>query len=58
MEALAAFMTSKCAFTDMLFRGSKGALAIDPSQWNNEELERITRRFTQELSKRGLKAPD
>ncbi len=32
----------------------KGALKIDPREWTPQELERITRRFTQELNKRGL----
>ncbi|GIT26508.1 MAG: hypothetical protein CM1200mP41_25520 [Gammaproteobacteria bacterium] len=31
------------------FRGSKGALTINPREWEPEELERITRRFTQEF---------
>lgn len=57
VEALAALMTLKCALTDMPFGGSKGALNIDPADWTTEELERITRRFTQELTKRGLIGP-
>lgn len=57
VEALAALMTLKCALTDMPFGGSKGALNIDPSDWTVAELERITRRFTQELTKRGLLGP-
>ena len=39
------------------FGGSKGALVIDPSEWEPYELERITRRFTQELAKRSLISP-
>jgi glutamate dehydrogenase (NAD(P)+) len=39
------------------FGGAKGALAIDPKAWEPQELERITRRFTQELAKRGLISP-
>jgi len=54
VEALAALMTYKCALMEIPFGGSKGALVIDPSQWGANELERITRRFTQELNKRGL----
>jgi len=57
VEALAALMTLKCALTDMPFGGSKGALNIEPSEWTTDELERITRRFTQELTKRGLIGP-
>jgi len=33
------------------------ALVIDPSEWEAHELERITRRFTQELAKRSLISP-
>lgn len=49
VEALAALMSYKCALMDLPFGGSKGALKINPSEWSSEELERITRRFTQEL---------
>jgi len=54
VEALAALMTYKCALVEAPFGGSKGALVVDPSEWEVDELERITRRFTQELSKRTL----
>jgi len=54
VEALAALMTYKCALVEAPFGGSKGALVIDPTEWNAHEMERITRRFTQELSKRSL----
>ncbi|MER8440232.1 Glu/Leu/Phe/Val dehydrogenase [Mesorhizobium sp. M1312] len=57
VEALAALMTLKCALVDVPFGGSKGALKIDPRERAPQELERITRRFTQELSKRGLIGP-
>ncbi|MER8672150.1 glutamate dehydrogenase, partial [Mesorhizobium sp. M1156] len=57
VEALAALMTLKCALVDVPFGGSKGALKIDPREWTQSELERITRRFTQELNKRGLIGP-
>lgn len=49
VEALAALMSYKCALMDLPFGGSKGALKINPSEWSSEELERITRRFTQGL---------
>ena len=54
VEALAALMSYKCALVEAPFGGSKGALVIDPNEWEEHELERITRRFTQELAKRSL----
>lgn len=54
VEALASLMTFKCALVEAPFGGSKGALVIDPNEWEPFELERITRRFTQELAKRSL----
>lgn len=57
VEALAALMTYKCALVDVPFGGSKGGLAINPKDWNEEELERITRRFTFELARRDLIHP-
>ena len=57
VEALAALMTYKCALVEAPFGGSKGGLCIDPRDWDEEELERITRRFTYELAKRDLIHP-
>ena len=57
VEALAALMTYKCALVEVPFGGSKGGLLIDIKKWKSEELERITRRFTQELAKRDLIHP-
>lgn len=57
VEALASLMTYKCALVEAPFGGSKGALVIDPSKWEPHELEKITRRFTQELAKRDLISP-
>jgi len=57
VEALAALMSFKCALMDVPFGGSKGALVINPAEWEEHELERITRRFTQELAKRDLINP-
>lgn len=57
VEALAALMSLKCALVDIPFGGSKGALNIEPSEWSQDELEKITRRFTQELAKRRLIGP-
>ena len=57
VEALAALMSYKCALVEVPFGGSKGGLIIDPRDWTEGELERITRRFTQELAKRDLIHP-
>ena len=57
VEALAALMTYKCALVEAPFGGSKGGLRIDPREWDEYELERITRRFAYELIKRDLISP-
>ncbi len=57
VEALAALMTYKCALVEAPFGGSKGGLCIDPRQWDEHEMELITRRFAYELIKRDLIHP-
>jgi glutamate dehydrogenase (NAD(P)+) len=57
VEALAALMTYKCALVEAPFGGSKGGLCIDPRQWDQDEIEKITRRFAYELIKRDLIHP-
>ena len=57
VEALAALMTYKCALVEAPFGGSKGGLCIDPRDWEEHELEQITRRFAYELAKRDLINP-
>ena len=57
VEALAALMTYKCALVEAPFGGSKGGLCIDPRRWDQDELEKITRRFAYELIKRDLIDP-
>jgi len=57
VEALAALMTFKCALVEAPFGGSKGGLCLDPRQYDQHELEQITRRFAYELIKRDLIHP-
>ncbi len=57
VEALAALMTYKCALVEAPFGGSKGGLCIDPREYDEHELEQITRRFAYELIKRDLINP-
>ncbi len=57
VEALAALMTYKCALVEAPFGGSKGGLCIDPREYDEHELEQITRRFAYELIKRDLIHP-
>ena len=57
VEALAALMTYKCAIVDVPYGGSKGALQIDPRDYDAAELELITRNFTMELAKKGYISP-
>ena len=57
VEALAALMTYKCALVEVPYGGSKGGLRIDPREWDEHELELITRRFAYELIKRDLIHP-
>ncbi len=57
VEALAALMTYKCAIVDVPFGGSKGGLLIEPRAHSTDELERVTRRFAEELVERGYMGP-
>ena len=57
VEALAALMTYKCALVDVPYGGSKGGLVIDPTRYNVEDLERVTRRFARELIEKGYISP-
>jgi len=57
VEALAALMTFKCALVEVPYGGSKGGLRIDPRDWDEHEMELITRRFAYELIKRDMINP-
>jgi glutamate dehydrogenase (NAD(P)+) len=63
VRALASEMTWKCAVVNIPFGGAKGGVVCDPSKLSSGELERITRRYTAELSEwfgpdRDVPAPD
>jgi glutamate dehydrogenase (NAD(P)+) len=56
-------MTWKCAVVNIPFGGAKGGVICDPAKLSAGELERITRRYTAELSEwfgpeRDVPAPD
>jgi glutamate dehydrogenase (NAD(P)+) len=57
VEALSALMTYKCALAEVPYGGAKGGLRINPRDWDERELELITRRFAYELAKRDLINP-
>ncbi|WP_242676781.1 Glu/Leu/Phe/Val dehydrogenase [Rhodococcus sp. ABRD24] len=50
VRALAMWMTWKCALLDVPYGGAKGGVRIDPRNYSTPELERVTRRYTSELS--------
>ena len=63
VKALASWMTWKCAVVNIPFGGGKGGVICDPKRMSERELERMTRRFTSEISiiighDRDIPAPD
>jgi glutamate dehydrogenase (NAD(P)+) len=50
VKALAMWMTWKCAVVGIPFGGAKGGVICDPKQMSPAELERLTRRYTTEIS--------
>jgi len=63
VKALAAAMTLKTALLDLPFGGAKGGVRCDPARLSLGELERLTRRYTFEISPllgsdRDVPAPD
>jgi len=63
VRALAALMTWKTAVVGIPFGGAKGGVVCNPKKMSQGELERMTRRFTNEISEiigpeRDIPAPD
>ncbi|MBN2385824.1 MAG: Glu/Leu/Phe/Val dehydrogenase, partial [Anaerolineales bacterium] len=63
VRALAALMTWKCAVVGIPYGGAKGGVECDPAVMSQQELNRLTRRFTTAIMpilgpKRDIPAPD
>ena len=50
VRALAALMTLKTAVVNIPYGGAKGAVVCDPTTLSQNELERLTRRYTAEIT--------
>src|SRR5262245_44411164 len=49
VAALAMWMSWKCALTGLPYGGAKGGITCNPREMAGDELERLTRRYTQEM---------
>ena len=63
VRALASWMTWKCAVVNIPFGGGKGGIICNPNIMSDQELERMTRRYTSEIMdfigpERDVPAPD
>jgi len=63
VKALAAWMTWKCAVVNLPYGGAKGGIEVDPKGLSLHELERMTRRYTNEIAiiigpEKDIPAPD
>ncbi|MHC3438275.1 Glu/Leu/Phe/Val family dehydrogenase [Natrialbaceae archaeon A-gly3] len=63
VKALSGWMTYKTAIVDIPLGGGKGGIIIDPTEYSESELERLTRAFAKELTPmigvdRDVPAPD